>query len=61
MASAVDTRFTEVVVALGLEVNEFIDMFPKNLRGLSPKWEIDLGTTFLSKAPYRMTPTEMKS
>ena len=48
-------------MALGLEVNEFIDMFPKNLRGLSPKWEIDLGTTFLSKAPYRMTPTEMKS
>jgi len=47
-------------------VNEFISVFPKDLLGLPPDCEVTfeievlLGTTLISKAPYRMAPTELK-
>ena len=47
-------------------VCEFPDVFPDELPGLPPDWEIEFtidltpGTEPVSKAPYRMTPLEMK-
>ena len=47
-------------------VKEFPDVFPKELLGLPPERELDLsieillGTTPISRAPYRMVPTELK-
>ncbi|TYK19165.1 ty3-gypsy retrotransposon protein [Cucumis melo var. makuwa] len=47
-------------------VREYPDVFPDELPGLSPPWEIDfaieleLGTTPISRAPYRMAPAELK-
>lgn len=48
-------------------VQEFIDVFPKELSGLPPKREVELaievtaGTTPISIAPYRKTPTKLKA
>ena len=47
-------------------IREFPDVFPEELPGVPPKREVDLsidvvqGTTPISRAPYRMTPTELK-
>ncbi|KAL5542432.1 hypothetical protein UlMin_010142 [Ulmus minor] len=47
-------------------VQEFVDVFPEDLPGLPPdreiKFSIDLvpGTAPISKAPYRMAPSELK-
>ena len=47
-------------------VCEYLDVFPENLPGLPPKREIEFaidvlpGTDPVSKAPYRMAPTELK-
>lgn len=47
-------------------VNEYFDVFAKNLLGLSPDREIEfaidliLDSILISKAPYRMAPAEMK-
>ena len=47
-------------------VQEFLDVFPKELPGLPPdqkiSFEIELlpKTTPVSKAPYRMTPAKLK-
>ena len=47
-------------------VREFLDVFPEELLGIPLEREVDLsieivtGTTPMSKAPYRMTPTELK-
>ena len=47
-------------------VKEFPNVFPEELQGLLPEREVDLsievlhGTTPISRAPYRMTPTELK-
>ena len=47
-------------------IKEFLDVFPKELPGLPPEREVDLaievlhGTTSISRAPYRMTPIELK-
>ncbi|KAJ8748557.1 hypothetical protein K2173_003458 [Erythroxylum novogranatense] len=47
-------------------VNEFPDIFPEELPGLPPEREVELsievmpGTAPLSRAPYRMAPTELK-
>ncbi|XP_070017395.1 uncharacterized protein [Nicotiana sylvestris] len=49
-----------------LVVNEFSDVFPDELPGISPNREIDfgidvmLGTEPISIPPYRMAPTELK-
>ena len=47
-------------------IKEFPDLFPEELLGLPPKREVDMaievlpGTTPISRAPYRMAPTELK-
>ena len=48
-----------------LVVNEFPEVFPKEVPGLPPEREIEflidllLGTGPISIAPYRMSPTEL--
>ncbi|RVW53900.1 hypothetical protein CK203_101210 [Vitis vinifera] len=47
-------------------VRDYPDVFPKDLPGLPPDREVEftidlaLGTTSISKAPYRMAPLELK-
>ena len=47
-------------------IREFLDVFPKELPKVPPEREVDLsievvqGTTLISRAPYRMAPTELK-
>ena len=47
-------------------IREFPDVFPEELPGISLEKEVDLsieivpGTAPVSKAPYRMAPTELK-
>ena len=47
-------------------VKEFPNVFPKELSGIPPEREVNLsievvhGTTPISRAPYRMAPTELK-
>ena len=49
-----------------LVVNEFQDVFPDDLPGDPPPWEIDFGidlepdTKPISVTPYRMAPVELK-
>ena len=49
-----------------LVVREFPDVFPKELSGIPLEREVDLsieifpGIALISKAPYRMAPTELK-
>ena len=46
-------------------VREFPDLFPRELPGNQPEREVDLsieivpGTTPISRAPYRMAPSEL--
>ena len=48
-------------------VREFPDVFPEELLGIPPEREVDLsieiitGTTLISRVPYRMAPSELKS
>ena len=47
-------------------IREFPDVFPEELPGVPPRREVDLSievvqeTTLISRAPYRMAPTELK-
>ena len=47
-------------------IREFPDVFPEELLGVPPERELDLsievvqGMTPISRAPYRMAPTELK-
>ena len=47
-------------------VREFPDVFPEELPGLPPDWEIEFsiellhGTGPISKTPYRMAPAELR-
>ena len=47
-------------------IKEFLNVFPKELPGLPPEREVDPvievlpGTISISRAPYRMAPTELK-
>ena len=47
-------------------IREFPDVFPEELPGVPPERKVDLsievvqGTTPISRAPYRMAPTELK-
>ena len=47
-------------------IKEFPDVFPEELLGLPPEREVDMSievvqrTTPISRAPYRMAPTELK-
>ena len=47
-------------------VSEFVDIFPDELLGLPPHREVEFGidlvpvTATISKAPYRLSPAELK-
>ena len=47
-------------------VSEFVDVFPKELPSLPPRWEVNFsidlvpGATPISKAPYRLSPAELQ-
>ncbi|KAA0046186.1 gag protease polyprotein [Cucumis melo var. makuwa] len=66
LASVVDTRESEVSLSSEPVVREYPDVFLDELLGLLPPREIDfaiqleLGTTLISRAPYRMAPAELK-
>ncbi|KAL8155573.1 hypothetical protein AgCh_000819 [Apium graveolens] len=66
LAYVMDTRKEIPNIQDILVVNEFEDVFSKNLLGLPPDREmefaieLELGTTPVSKAPYRLAPVEMK-
>jgi len=61
-----DTTRTDIKIETIPVVNEFPNVFPKDLPGLPPdrnvEFAIDVmpGTASISKAPYRMAPAEMK-
>ena len=56
-----DLKFEDIPV-----VRDFPDVFPDELSGLPPEMEVEftidlvLGTTPISKTPYRMAPVELK-
>ncbi|KAL0555978.1 hypothetical protein IC582_004481 [Cucumis melo] len=66
LASVVDTQEPEVSLSFEPVVREYPDVFPDELPGLPPPREIDFaielepGTAPISRAPYRMAPTELK-
>ena len=66
MAVVLDSKRDQVKLADIPVVNEFSDVFPEELPGLPPEREVELsidvisGTTPISRAPYRMAPTELK-
>ena len=61
-----DSKRGQVDVEKILVVREFPDVFPEELPGIPLEMEVDLsieivlGTTPLSRAPYRMAPTELQ-
>ena len=65
-ASVSDMRRGTSSVINVLVVQEFVDVFPKELSGLllvrdrDFAIELEPGSTPISKAPYRMAPTELK-
>ena len=65
MAHVVDTKRETPEIHTIPVVNEFEDVFPKDLPGLPPDREIEFaidlapGTAPVSKAPYRLAPVEM--
>ncbi|KAA0042118.1 pol protein [Cucumis melo var. makuwa] len=66
LASVVDTREVDVSPSSELVVRDYPDVFPEELPGLPPHREIEFvielepGTVPISRAPYRMAPTELK-
>ena len=67
LASVVDVLIEQKVKPEDVHVvNEFVDVFPKDLPGIPPDRERDFvidvlpGTAPISKAPYRMAPLELK-
>ena len=65
-ASVAKVRRVDTDVSVVPMVNEFLDVFPDELPRLPPEREVKFGielepgTTPISKAPYRMAPTELK-
>ena len=63
---AIEYGNSEMQLAEVPMVNEFFDVFPEDLPGLSPDREIEIkielapGTEPISIAPYRMAPEELK-
>ena len=61
-----DSKRSQVEVEKILVVREFLDVFPEELPGIPIEREVDLsieivpGTAPLSRAPYRMSPIELK-
>ena len=66
LALILDSKRGQVDVEKIPIVREFLDVFPKELPGILFEMEVDLsieivlGTTPMSRAPYRMAPTELK-
>ena len=66
LAHVVELGRTEASINSMPVVREFVDVFPKDLPSLPSKREVefkivlDPGTTPISRAPYRMVPTELK-
>ena len=67
LASMVDTSLEQQLKPKDVPVvRNFLDIFPDDLPGLPPDKEIEFaidlipGTTPISKAPYRMSPSELK-
>ena len=66
LAVILDSKRGQVDVEKILVVREFLDVFPKELLGIPLEKEVDLsieialGTTPMSRAPYRMALTELK-
>ncbi|GKD59641.1 putative reverse transcriptase domain-containing protein, partial [Tanacetum coccineum] len=60
-AKASDKKHEEIVV-----VRDFPEVFPDDLSGLPPLWEIEfrieliLGAITIAKSPYRLAPSELK-
>ena len=61
-----DSKRAQIELENILIVREFSDVFPEELSGIPLEREVDLsieillGTTPISKAPYRMAPIELK-
>ena len=66
LAYVIDTKASEVKLKDIPVIREFPDVFPKELLGLLPDREVEFsidllpGTGPISKAPYRMAPTELR-
>ena len=66
LAYAIEVRDSGSRLEDILVVREFLDVFPEDLLGIPPDREIDFqielapGTEPISKAPYRMAPSELK-
>ena len=66
LALVLDSKMGQVNLEDILVIKEFLDVFHEELPGLPPEREVDLnievlyGTTPISRAPYRMDPTELK-
>ena len=66
LALVLDSKRGQVDVENIPVVKEFSDVFPEELPGIPPEREVDLsievvhGMTLISRAPYRMAPTELK-
>ncbi|GJR94315.1 putative reverse transcriptase domain-containing protein [Tanacetum coccineum] len=66
MTHVIDTNFEKKSAKDVLIVNEFLDVFPKDLWGIPPErqveFQIDLisGATPIAKTPYRLAPSKMK-
>ena len=66
LALVLDFKRGQIELENILIVREFPDVFPKELQGIPLEKVVDLsieillGTTPISRAPYRMTPTELK-
>ena len=66
LALILDSKREQVNFENILVIREFPDVFPEELPGVPPEREVDLsievvqGMTPISRAPYRMAPTELK-
>ena len=66
LAMILDSKRGQVDVEKIPVVREFPDVFPEELPGIPLEKEVDLaieivpGTVLMSRAPYRMAPTELK-
>ncbi|KAL4016769.1 hypothetical protein IC575_024426 [Cucumis melo] len=66
LASVVDTKEVDVSLSSEPVVRDYPDVFPEELPGLPPHREVEFaielkpGTVPISRAPYRMAPTELK-
>jgi len=67
LASVLDANGIDIKIETIPVINEFTDVFPKDLPGLLPDRDVEFsidvlsGTAPISKALYRMAPAEMKN